>query len=118
MATNKVKLHICGASYVVSTTDSEDYMLSLADRLHKDMDDFMNVNKSASLNTAAVMTALTYLDELEKLNNGTDNMREQVRSYLEDAAAAKLEVERTKREIERLRREIGYLKGAGHTGDE
>ncbi len=113
MAMNKVKLDICGSSYIVSTTDSEEYMLNLADKLNQDMEQLMGQNRSVSTITAAVISALTYLDELEKLNNGTDNMRAQIKGYLEDAAAAKLEVERAKKEIERLRREIGYLKGAG-----
>ena len=33
MATSKVRLNICGSSYVVNTSESEDYMQNLADRL-------------------------------------------------------------------------------------
>ena len=41
--------------------------------------------------TAAVITALGYLDELKKSTSGADNMRAQIKDYLEDAAKAKLE---------------------------
>ena len=73
---------------------------------------FRQVTPSASVTTAAVITALDYLDELKKTNLSADNMRAQIKNYLEDAAKAKLEVEEAKKEIDRLRREIGYLKGS------
>ena len=33
MPANKIKLEICGASYVIATTDTEEYVLSLAEKL-------------------------------------------------------------------------------------
>ena len=41
---------------------------------------------------------------------GADNMRAQIKDYLEDAAKAKLAAEESRREVERLRREITYMK--------
>ena len=41
MATSKVRLNICGSSYVVNTSESEDYMQNLADRLNLDMNEMM-----------------------------------------------------------------------------
>ena len=66
MATSKVRLNICGSSYVVNTSESEDYMQNLADRLNLDMNELMASSNSVSITTAAVMTALNYRDELEK----------------------------------------------------
>ena len=65
MATSKVRLNICGSSYVVNTSESEDYMQNLADRLNLDMNELMASSNSVSITTAAVMTALNYRDELE-----------------------------------------------------
>lgn len=110
MATSKVRLNICGSSYVVNTSESEDYMQNLADRLNLDMNEMMASSNSVSITTAAVMTALNYRDELEKASGSADNMRRQIKDYLEDAAKAKLAAEEARREVERLRREIGYLK--------
>ena len=110
MPANKIKLEICGASYVIATTDTEEYVLSLAEKLDADMNQMMTNNPSASIATAAVITALGYLDELKKSTSGADNMRAQIKDYLEDAAKAKLSAEEARREVERLRREIGYLK--------
>jgi len=110
MPANKVRLEICGASYVVSSTDTEEYMQSLAEKLNKDMTQMLAATPTASVATAAVITALGYLDELQKTTNGADNMRAQIKDYLEDAAKAKLAAEESRREVERLKREISFMK--------
>ena len=98
MATSKVRLNICGSSYVVNTSESEDYMKNLADRLNLDMNELMASSNSVSITTAAVMTALNYRDELEKASGSADNMRRQIKDYLEDAASAKMAAEEARRE--------------------
>ena len=97
MATSKVRLNICGSSYVVNTSESEDYMKNLADRLNLDMNELMASSNSVSITTAAVMTALNYRDELEKASGSADNMRRQIKDYLEDAASAKMAAVRMRR---------------------
>ena len=104
MPANKIKLEICGSNYVIATTDTEEYVLSLAEKLDSDMTQMLASNPTASV------TTLGYLDELKKSTSGADNMRAQIKDYLEDAAKAKLAAEEARREVERLRREIGYLK--------
>ncbi len=108
MPTHKVKLEICGSSYVVSTSDSEEYLLSLADRLDSDMNQMMLDSPNASVAAAAVITALGYLDEAEKSAFGADNMRAQIQDYLEDAAKARMEAEEARREAEGLRRQLHF----------
>ena len=110
MPSNKIRLEICGCNYVISSTDSEQYVLDLAARLDRDMNLMLAESPSASITTAAVITALGYLDELSKSTSGADNMRAQLRDYLEDAAKAKMAAEEARHEVERLRRELGYLK--------
>lgn len=110
MPANKIKLEICGSNYVINTTDTEEYVLGLAEKLDADMQQVLASAPTASVTTAAVITALDYLDELKKSTSGADNMRAQIKDYLEDAAKAKLEAEEYRREVERLRRELGYMK--------
>ena len=109
MATSKVRLNICGSSYVVYTSESEDYMQNLADRLNLDMNEMMASSNSVSITTAAVMTALNYRDELEKASGSADNMRRQIKDYLEDAASAKMAAEEVRRENAALKRRIDDL---------
>ena len=98
MATSKVRLNICGSSYVVNTSESEDYMKNLADRLNLDMNELMASSNSVSITTAAVMTALNYRDELEKASGSA-----------EDAASAKMAAEEARRENASLKRRVDEL---------
>lgn len=109
MATSKVRLNICGSRYVVNTSESEDYMKNLADRLNLDMNELMASSNSVSITTAAVMTALNYRDELEKASGSADNMRRQIKDYLEDAASAKMAAEEARRENASLKRRVDEL---------
>ena len=110
MATSKVRLNICGSSYVISTSESEDYMQNLADRLNLDMNELMASSNTVSITTAAVMTALNYRDELEKASGSADNMRRQIKNYLEDAASAKMAAEELRRENDSLRKHEDVLR--------
>lgn len=110
MATSKVRLNICGSSYVIATTESEDYMQNLADRLNLDMNELMSSSNTVSITTAAVMTALSYRDELEKASGSADNMRRQIKNYLEDAASAKMAAEELRRENDALRKQVDDLR--------
>ena len=47
------------------------------------MNELMASSNSVSITTAAVMTALNYRDELEKASGSADNMRRQIKNYLE-----------------------------------
>ena len=109
MPTSKVRLNICGSSYVVSITENESYMQNLAERLNLDMNELMASSKSVSITTAAVMTALNYRDELEKASGSADNMRRQIKDYLEDAASAKMAAEELRREVASQRKRIEEL---------
>lgn len=109
MPANKIRLEICGATYVVSSTDTEPYVTELAERLDKNMNEVLSNNPSASVTTAAVLCALEYLDEWQKATSGADNMRAQIKDYLEDAAKAKMAAEEARREVERLKREMEIL---------
>ena len=110
MPANKIKLEICGASYVIATTDTEEYILSLAEKLDADMNQMMTNNPSASIATAAVITALGYLDELKKAPAARTTCARRSKITLRTPPRPSFSAEEARREVERLRREIGYLK--------
>ena len=114
MAANRVKLTICGANYVIVSEDEESYVQELGTRLDEEMNELMTKNQAISVTGAAVLKALDYLDELRKATMSADNMRGQVRDYLEDAAKARLETQEAQQEIARLRRQIEQMKGQQH----
>ena len=74
------------------------------------MNEIMAQNPAASVTAAAVLSALEYLDELEKSSASADNMRSQIQDYIADAARAKLAEDKAKAENEVLRREAAALR--------
>lgn len=125
MAMKKVRLEICGTVYALSVEGEPAYYEELGKALNVKMGSMMEGNDRISVTAAAVLSALDYLDELHHSNDGADNLRNQLKGYLEDALAAKTTAENAARELaelraqleksrlecERLRREVGYMRG-------
>ncbi len=110
MSKNRIKLNICGTECVISSDDSESYIRSIGEEVEKAMEDILARNERISVTLAAIITALSYCDEAHKACGGADNLRSQIKDYLEDSSRARTEAEEAKREIERMRREIQALR--------
>ena len=103
MTKNKVHVKIGGASYTIVTEDEAEYVEALADEISENMRAIINSNPSLSMTQAAVLVALDNAD-------AADNLRAQIKDYLEDSARARMEVDVARREVERLNREISDLR--------
>ncbi len=110
MPLNKIKLNIAGGTYTINSMDPEEYILSIAKTLDEDMREVLEQSQSASVTAAAVLCAMTYLDKLEKSTKSADNMRLQIKEYLEEANKARFEAEKVKIELEKLKVDIQFLK--------
>lgn len=108
--TNKVRIEICGAKYVISTTEDPRYVRELAVEIEEKVKNFMETNPSAARADAYMIILLGYVDLYKKSEENTDNIRSQLTQYLEDAARARIEADEYKREIEKLKREINLLR--------
>lgn len=105
----KVKVTICGTDYVLSTDESNTYMQDLAGRVERAMQELMQ-NPRISTTMAAVLTALNSEDTAQKALLAADNLRAQMKGYLDDNAHARSEVTAAKQETERLRQENSLLR--------
>lgn len=110
MEKNKVHLKICGSSYTLITEDEIGYVEELGEEIDKEMKSIINENPSLSITQAAVLVALDRADSCKKSTASSDNLRAQIKDYLEDSARARMEVDVARREIERLNREISNLR--------
>ena len=63
-----------------------------------------------SADGAAVLVALDNADASKKATASADNLRAQIKDYLEESARARMEVDVARREVERLNREISDLR--------
>lgn len=106
----RVTLNICGNDYNITTDEDPAYVEKLGARLDEDLTKITKDNPRLSITQAAILLALDYADEADKATVTANNLRGQIKEYLEDSARYKMEAEVAKREVERLQREI---KGKG-----
>ncbi|MCR4614599.1 MAG: cell division protein ZapA [Clostridiales bacterium] len=110
MEVNKVKIHIKGIDYIITTEDDVDYAKALGDELDRKINEFMSGNSHLSVTQAAVLSALEFLDMAKKSEASADNLRSQIQDYLEDSARARTDAEISRREAERLGKELAALR--------
>lgn len=110
MEKNRVRLLIGGSEFLISTEDEMDYVVSLGAELDERVKKICQDNPRVSLTQAAILVALDYADECKKAVSSADNLRAQIKDYLEDSARARMEADVSRREIERLNRELSTLR--------
>ena len=102
----KLRLTIAGEEYSIATDNEPEYVIDLASKVDEKITGLIGDNYRISLTQAAVITCLEYLEELDKTKATAENLRSQIKSYLEDAARAKADYEMAKKEIEKLKKEL------------
>ena len=118
MSKNKVRIDVCGIECVLGTDDSEEYVRAVGEEVGKAMSSMMKQNDRLSVAAAAVFTALNYCDDARKAQAAADNLRSQIKNYVEDASRARMEADESRREIDRLNRELQTLRGRLAAGPE
>lgn len=107
---NQIKLIVGGIEYLINTQENESYIQNLGDELNRRLDSLTRENPYLSTTMVAVLAALEYCDESKKAHADAENLRQQMKGYVEDAACARLEADEARREIERLGRENQTLR--------
>ena len=105
---NDVKVIICGKEYKVKTSESPNYVFSLARALESKINS-MSSGSGSSPYTASIMVALSLLDDLNKANQRLDNIRTQTKEYVDEAGKARIERDAALKEIEVLNSKIVQL---------
>lgn len=111
MSKNRIKLNICGMDCVLSSEDGEAYARDMAKKVENFIGRLMEANPRISLSMAAVIAALNFCDAAQKASDSADNLRTQIKDYLEDSSHARMDADESRKEIERLKREIQTLRG-------
>ncbi|MBQ3566877.1 MAG: cell division protein ZapA [Oscillospiraceae bacterium] len=106
---NKVKVIICNKEYILQTEESPSYVYGLAKRLEKKLNDMCAGNSSVSPYSAAVMVALSTLDDLSKSQANFDNVRMQAKEYVDEAGKARIERDAALKQIQLLQNKVAQL---------
>ena len=95
---NKVTMNICGQEYTLVADESAAYMEkvgALVDERMRQVLDALHVSQT----DAAVLAAVNLADELLKNQAAAENLRRQVKNYLDEATKAKNEASELKRQL-------------------
>ena len=107
---SNVTVHICGAEYTISSSESGEYIKRIAEIVDRGITEIKNGHPKVSLSMASVLCAMNLCDEYLKSQDSADNLRIQLKTYFEDSAKLRSELEEARREASRLAGEVKVLR--------
>ena len=102
---NRVVVNICGEEYTFVAEESASYMQKVGSYVSEKMDEVLNGAK-VGRSDAAILTAANITDELFKAQAAAEQLRSQIKGYLDEAGKAQNEVSELKREVFRLQQKL------------
>ena len=102
---NRVVVSICGEDYTFVAEESTSYMQKVGAYVGDKITEILNGAKVGRTD-AAVLTAANIADELFKSQAAAEQLRSQIKGYLDEAGKAQAEVSELKREIFRLQQKL------------
>lgn len=102
---NRVVLTICGEEYTFIAEESAAYMQRVGVYVDDKMQEVLDSAKVGRTD-AAVLTAANITDELFKAQAASEQLRGQIKEYLDQASKAQAEASELKREIFRLQQKL------------
>ena len=98
---NKITVTISGTDYTLMSEESPSYMQKVAGLVDEKMNDIMAHGRVSRMD-AAVLAAANLADELCKQQAAAENLRRQLKGYLDEANQAKSELSECKRQLVKL----------------
>lgn len=95
---NHITVNICGEDYTLVAEESAEYMERVGALVDQKMSELIE-NAHMGRGDAAVLAAVNLADELFKAQEGDENLRRQLKTYLDEANAAKNEASELKRQL-------------------
>ena len=102
---NRVVITICGDEYTFVAEESATYMQRVGAYVGDKMQEVLDSAKVGRTD-AAVLTAANITDELFKAQAASEQLRSQIKGYLDEAGKAQAEVSELKREVFRLQQKL------------
>lgn len=95
---NRVTMNICGEEYTLIADENTAYMEKVGSLVDSKMNELVE-NAHVGRTDAAVLAALNMADELMKAQEASENLRRQLKTYLDEATRAKNEASDLKRQL-------------------
>lgn len=107
---NKAKVMVNGVKYSLLTSEPEQYIHDLAAEVDGQMQAIIGAGDHVSALMAAVLAAINLCDEKNKLERDADNLRGQLKNYIEDAGKMRSQCVENAKEVARLENELKMLR--------
>lgn len=98
---NRVSVTIAGHEYALVATEEQSYMEKVAAHVDAELRQVLTESK-VSMVDGAILSALNIADQYFKEVEASENLRRQLKEYLEESAKMKMELSEAKREIFKL----------------
>ena len=105
---NRVVISICGEEYTFVAEESASYMQKVGAYVSDKMAEVLDSSK-VGRSDAAILTAVNIADELFKAQAASEQLRAQIKGYLDEAGKAQSEASDLKREVFRLQQKLDSL---------
>lgn len=106
---NKFKITICGKEFSLQTEEEPKYYIELAKKLDTAIMDMSRASDNLTVFSSAVLTALSAFEEVQKVNDSMDNIRKQIKEYVDDAHQARIERDEAKKHEKELKAKVASL---------
>ena len=108
---NKTDVIIFGCNYTISAEEPAEYVEKVAKNVDSRMNEiYEDSGANMSHSMTATLVAVNLCDELFKSQQAADNLRTQLKKYLDDSARSRQEAEESRREIASLKSELERFK--------
>lgn len=103
--TNRITVAIGSQNYTLLSEEDPSYVHAIAAQVNQELS---QVTEHAHLSTAdaAILTAVNLTDKYFKEREAADNLRRQLKEYLDEGSRLKNEISDLKREVFRLQRQL------------
>lgn len=108
-ASKNMTVSVGGIDITIQTDEDRGYIQKLAAKVDEKVGSYLRMGAKVTVAQAAVLTAMELCDEFEKNNAAVENMRAQMRSYIDDSIRAAADRDRYKAELDRTRNELSKL---------
>lgn len=98
---NRTDVTINGTDYTLISEESPSYMQKVAALVDEKMTDILSSGRVSRMD-AAVLASTNLADELLKQQSAAENLRRQLKGYLDEAGKAKAELSECRRELLKL----------------
>ncbi len=117
MENNKeVKVSICGRNFFFTSGDDAEYILRIANKAGAKIGELMRDNLGMSFDQAAVLAAIKYCDDYERIyedtkkqNKEDEDLGKRLVSYSKELTRATTRIKELEKELARLKKEKGEL---------